>query len=223
VIDVPPSGHVTGIYARVDSIRGVHKAPANEIVRGAINVTHAVTSKEQAGLNPHGVNCIRAFTSRGILVWGARTLSSPASEFRYVNVRRTTIMIEESIRDATRWVVFEPNDAKLWKAIRASVGDFLTSLWRTGALVGAKPEQAFFVRCDRETNPLERVEQGKVTFLVGVASTKPAEFTVLQFAQVAAKLQCSFVLLLNFILFVAQNRGGGKRLWRDELIVLLGR
>src|SRR5262245_41257453 len=146
LINVPPSGHVAGIYARTDATRGVHKAPANENVRGAVNVTYRVTHQEPGELNRLGVNCIRPFPQEGIRVWGARTLAD-SGEWRYLNVRRLFNMIEKSIARSTRWIVFEPNDTSLWKSIRRDVSAFLTLLWRQGALMGASPEEAFFVQC----------------------------------------------------------------------------
>src|SRR5439155_509469 len=140
LVDVAPSGHIAGIYARTDALRGVHKAPANEVIRGALNVTHRVTRQEQAQLNPEGVNCIRLFPREGIRVYGARTLAPGASEWRYLNVRRLFNMIEESISRGTRWVVFEPNDYTLWKSIRRDVSAFLRLVWRQGALMGRTPE-----------------------------------------------------------------------------------
>jgi phage tail sheath protein FI len=182
---VPPSGHVAGVWARTDAERGVHKAPANTRVRGAIGLKALVSDDEQGMLNQAGVNCIRSFTGDGILVWGARTLASDP-EWRYLNVRRLLNMIEESIADSTRWIVFEPNDAPLWSAIRRDVSAFLTRIWRTGALQGATPEQAFFVKCDQETNPPENIDAGVVTTVVGVAPVKPAEFVVFQIRQYRA-------------------------------------
>jgi hypothetical protein len=180
---VAPSGHIAGIYARTDTTRGVHKAPANEIVRGALDVSQRVTQEEQEGLNPNGVNCIRLFAREGIRVWGARTLAASASEWRYLNVRRLFNQIEESIAESTRWVVFEPNDLSLWKAIRRDIRAFLMLLWRQGALMGATPEEAFFVQCDEETNPPEVVDAGMVVTVVGVAPVKPAEFVVFRIGQ----------------------------------------
>jgi len=183
IITVPPDGHIAGIYSRNDATRGVHKAPANEIVRGALDVTYHVTFDEQALLNPLGVNCIRQFSRDGIRVYGARTLADAASEWRYTSVRRTFAMIEKSIALGTRWVVFEPNDAPLWKSIIRDVSAFLTLLWRQGALMGATPEQAFFVKCDAETNPPEVVDAGQVVTLVGCAPVKPAEFVIFRIGQ----------------------------------------
>jgi len=185
---IPPSGHIAGIWARTDATRGVHKAPANEAVRGALRLSYPVSAQEQAKLNPLGVNCIRNFPE-GILVWGARTLADGASEWRYLNVRRLFNMIEESIVQSTRWVVFEPNDLSLWKSIRRDVSAFLRLLWRDGALMGATPEQAFFVKCDEETNPPEVVDAGQVVILVGVAPVKPAEFVIFRIGQSAGGAQ----------------------------------
>jgi uncharacterized protein len=183
LVDIPPSGHLAGIYARTDATRGVHKAPANEPVRGALNLTYRLTDEEQGELNQAGINCLRFFPREGILVWGARTLAEGASEWRYLNVRRLFNMIEESIARSTRWVVFEPNDMTLWKAIRRDLGAFLTLLWRDGALMGATPEEAFFVKCDDETNPTEVIDAGQVVTLIGLAPVKPAEFIVFRIGQ----------------------------------------
>jgi len=183
LINSPPSGHVAGIYARTDATRGVHKAPANETVIDALNVAYRVTRQEQEVLNPAGVNCIRFFPDTGIRVWGARTSADAASEWRYVNVRRLFDMVEKSIGRATRWVVFEPNDMSLWKSIKRDVNAFLMRLWRDGALMGARPEEAFFVKCDAETNPPEEIDAGRVIIQVGIAPVKPAEFVVFRIGQ----------------------------------------
>ena len=182
-INVPPSGHLAGIYARTDAGRGVHKAPANESIRGAINLSYRITDQEQAELNQNGVNCIRFFARDGVLVWGARTLASGSSEWRYLNVRRLFCMVEKSIAQSTRWVVFEPNDRALWKAIVRDVTAFLTLLWRDGALLGATPEEAFFVKCDEETNPPEVIDEGRVVIVIGIAPVKPAEFIIFRIGQ----------------------------------------
>jgi phage tail sheath protein FI len=182
---VPPSGHIAGIYARTDATRGVHKAPANETVRGALNVSYQVTREEQAELNQVGINCIRFFTREGILVWGARTLADAASEWRYVNVRRLFNLVEESIGLGTRWVVFEPNDRTLWKSIERDIRAFLRLLWRDGALMGRTPEEAFFVHCNEETNPRESIDAGIVMTRIGIAPVKPAEFVVFRIGQYA--------------------------------------
>jgi phage tail sheath protein FI len=183
LVNVPPSGHLAGIYARNDGTRGVHKAPANEPVRGALDLTYKVTREEQGELNKQGVNCIRLFATQGIRVWGARTLADSASEWRYLNVRRLFNQIEESIAEGTRWVVFEPNDISLWKSIRRDVSAFLMGLWREGALMGATPEEAFFVKCDAETNPPDEVDRGNVITVVGIAPVKPAEFVIFRIGQ----------------------------------------
>lgn len=182
-IAVPPSGHMAGIWARVDMTRGVHKAPANETVRGALDLTYAVTREEQALLNPAGVNCIRYFPAGGILVWGARTADEEASPFRYINVRRLFNFLKESIAEGTRWIVFEPNDDILWRSIKRDLNAFLTRVWRDGALFGRTPEEAFFVKCDEETNPPEVRDAGQVVCVVGVAPVKPAEFVVFKLSQ----------------------------------------
>lgn len=186
LVDVPPSGHLAGVWARTDGERGVHKAPANTPVRGALNLTYQVTRVEQGELNVNGVNCIRLFGREGIRVWGARTIADGSSEWRYLNVRRLFNMVEESIAESTRWVVFEPNDRTLWKSIRRDVRAFLMQLWRDGALMGATPEQAFFVQCDEETNPPEVIDQGRVVIRIGIAPVKPAEFVIFQIGQTAA-------------------------------------
>jgi len=179
---MPPSGHMAGIWARNDEARGVHKAPANEVVRGAIGLATQLTKGEHDQLNPVGVNCIRAFPGRGIRVWGARTLSSEA-EWRYLNVRRLFNYLEESILNGTQWVVFEPNDDALWARIRRTISAFLVNEWRKGALFGLTPDEAFYVKCDRETNPAEGIDAGQVVCEVGVAPVKPAEFVIFRLAQ----------------------------------------
>lgn len=183
VVEAAPSGYMAGVYARCDAERGVHKAPANETVRGALGLSYAVTRQEQELLNPAGINCIRFFPGEGIRIWGARTLAASSSEWRYVNVRRLFIMVEESIARATRWVVFEPNDATLWKRIVRDVRAFLTLVWRDGALMGTTADQAFFVKCDAETNPPEVVDAGRVVILIGMAPVKPAEFVIFRIGQ----------------------------------------
>ncbi|GAA1358430.1 phage tail sheath family protein [Streptomyces beijiangensis] len=179
---VPPSGHMAGIWARSDAERGVHKAPANEIVRGAVDLELQITRGEQDLLNPVGVNCIRAFPGRGIRVWGARTLASDPA-WRYLNVRRYFNYLEESILLGTQWVVFEPNDQALWARIRRNISAFLVNEWRSGALFGQRPEDAFYVKCDAETNPVESVDLGRVVCEIGIAPVKPAEFVVFRLAQ----------------------------------------
>jgi Bacteriophage tail sheath protein len=181
--NTPPSGHLAGIYARTDSTRGVHKAPANESIRNALGLTYRVTREEQGELNRSGVNCIRFFPSSGIRVWGARTIAEEASEWRYINVRRLFNMIEEAIADGTRWVVFEPNDEGTWKAVERDIRAFLTLIWRDGALMGRTPEEAFFVKCDAETNPTEVIDAGRLVVEIGIAPVKPAEFIIFRIGQ----------------------------------------
>jgi uncharacterized protein len=183
-VPTAPSGHVAGIWARTDTNRGVHKAPANEPVLGGVTgLTYLVTRQEQEVLNPMGVNCIRTFPGSGIRVWGARTLAAEASEWRYLNVRRLMNMIKGSIEQGTQWIVFEPNDYSLWATIRLEVSAFLTRVWRDGALLGRTAQEAFFVKCDEETNPPEVRDAGQVVTLVGVAPVKPAEFVVFKLSQ----------------------------------------
>lgn len=182
---VPPSGHVAGVWARNDDQRGVHKAPANEVVRGAVALQTQLTKGEHDRLNPIGVNCIRAFPGRGIRVWGARTLASDPA-WRYLNVRRLFNYLEESILAGTQWVVFEPNDDALWARIRRTVAAFLVNEWRRGALFGLTPEEAFYVKCDRETNPPESVDAGQVICEIGVAPVRPAEFVVFRLSQLTS-------------------------------------
>jgi phage tail sheath protein FI len=179
---VPPSGHIAGIWARSDDSRGVHKAPANEVVRGALRLETTITKAEHDLLNPVGINCVRSFPGRGVRVWGARTLSSEA-EWRYLNVRRLFNYLEESILMGTQWVVFEPNDPDLWARIRRTISSFLINEWRKGALFGTTPDEAFFVKCDEETNPAEGIDAGQVVCQIGVAPVKPAEFVIFQLSQ----------------------------------------
>jgi phage tail sheath protein FI len=179
---VPPSGHVAGIYARSDTERGVHKAPANEVIRGALEAAKQITKGEQDTLNPIGVNCIRSFTGRGLRVWGARTLSSDPA-WRYVNVRRLFNYVEASIEHGTQWVVFEPNDPDLWARVKRDVEAFLTGAWRDGMLFGRTPQEAFFVKCDEELNPPDVRDRGQLFIDIGLAPVKPAEFVVFRLSQ----------------------------------------
>jgi phage tail sheath protein FI len=179
---IPPSGHMAGVYARTDETRGVHKAPANEIVRGTVGLAMAITKGEQDGLNPIGVNCIRGFPGRGIRVWGARTLSSDPS-WRYINVRRLFNMVEASIERGTQWVVFEPNDPMLWSRVVRDVSSFLRLQWRAGALFGLTTEQAFYVKCDEELNPVESRDLGMLVCEIGISPVKPAEFVIFRISQ----------------------------------------
>jgi hypothetical protein len=172
---------VAGVYARVDTQRGVHKAPANEAILGALGLRYLVSRGDQQDLNPRGVNCIRDLNG-AIRVWGARTLSSDPS-WTYISVRRLFLYLRESIDEGLQWTVFEPNDAALWAKIRRNVSAFLTRVWRDGALFGATPQEAFYVKCDAETNPSAEREAGKVITEIGVAVTRPAEFVVFRLSQ----------------------------------------
>ena len=183
---ISPSGHMAGIYARSDASRGVHKAPANEAVRGALGLERLLTRGDQEILNPAGVNVIRFFAAEGIRAYGARTLDLSNSEWKYINVRRIFIMLEQSIARGTQWVVFEPNDASLWKSIRRDVTAFLNLIWRSGALMGRTASEAFFVKCDEETNPPESIEAGRVVIMIGVAPVRPAEFVIFRIGQHAS-------------------------------------
>jgi uncharacterized protein len=184
-IDVPPSGAVCGIYARSDVQRGVWKAPANETVTGALDLQRDVRFGEQEGLNPLGINCIRKLPNRGIRVWGARTLSSDP-EWKYVNIRRYFIYLEASIDRGTQWAVFEPNGEALWANVRTTVSDFLYNEWMNGALLGATPKEAYFVRCDRSTMTQNDLDNGRLVCQVGVAAIKPAEFVIFKIGQKTA-------------------------------------
>ena len=187
---VPPAGHVAGIYARSDIERGVHKAPANEVIRGLFldpqdpssGLSIQVSKEQQDILNPRGVNVLRYFRGRGNLVWGARTTTTDP-DWKYVNVRRLFIYVEESIEEATQWVVFEPNDEPLWARVRRSVSDFLTRLWMDGMLQGRSKEEAYFVRCDRTTMTQADIDNGKLIMLIGIAPVKPAEFVIFRIGQ----------------------------------------
>jgi phage tail sheath protein FI len=181
---VPPSGHMAGIWARNDDTRGVHKAPANEVIRGAITLELQITKGEHDQLNPVGVNCIRAFPGRGIRVWGARTLSSDP-EWRYLNVRRLFNFVEESILEGTQWVVFEPNDQRLWDSVKRTINAFLRRVWRDGALFGATAAEAFFVKCDAENNTQDTIDVGQLIIDIGIAPVKPAEFVIFRISQFA--------------------------------------
>jgi uncharacterized protein len=187
-VAVGPSGHMAGLYARVDVERGVHKAPANEVIRGidisdgTFGLETEITMREQDMLNPKGINALRFFPDRGTRVWGARTLSSDAS-WKYVNVRRIFIFVERSIDVGTQWVVFEPNDEKTWARVRQTITNFLTTVWRSGALFGTKADEAFFVRCDRTTMTQDDIDNGRLIVAIGIAPVKPAEFVIFRIQQ----------------------------------------
>jgi len=187
-IELPPSGFVAGIYARNDVERGVWKAPANEVVRGAIGFETLINTAQQEVLNPEGINCFRFFEGRGLRLWGARTLSSDP-EWKYVNLRRYFAYLERSIDKGTQWAVFEPNGEALWANVRATVRDFMINEWANGALLGDKPEKAFFVRCDRSTMTQNDLDNGRLVCLVGVAPLKPAEFVIFRVGQWTADRQ----------------------------------
>jgi hypothetical protein len=175
VRDVPPSGHVAGLIARTDLSQGIHRAPANLVLEGVKALTRDLNDAEQGVLNPQGINCLRVLPGRGIRVYGARTLSSD-SEWRYLNVRRLVLMIEEAIEDASQWAVFEPNNTILRQALTYSLNSFLNTLWRQGALSGATPEAAYTVKCEEENNPPDVVGTGQIIADIGVAPTVPFEF-----------------------------------------------
>jgi len=190
---VPPSGHIAGIYARTDTKHGVHKAPANEVLSGVVQddidaarkpLEFAITKHEQDILNPRGINVIRDFRSVGrhIRVWGARTISSDP-ECRYVNVRRLLLFIEESIDIGSQWVVFEPNDFRLWARVRQMISNFLVLIWRSGALQGEVEESAFFVKCDNTTMTQADIDAGRLICTIGIAPVKPAEFVIFRIQQ----------------------------------------
>ena len=184
-ISIPPSGSVLGIYARSDNTRGVHKAPANEVVRGCVGLECQFNTGEQDILNPKGVNLIRAFAGQGIRVWGARTATSNSS-WKYINVRRLFIFIEESIKANTNWAVFEPNDEVLWVRVQRTISVFLTNLWRGGSLAGTSPEEAFFVHIGRDTMSQDDIDNGRLICVIGVAPVKPAEFVIFRISQKTA-------------------------------------
>lgn len=181
-IAIPPSGAMMGIYARSDNTRGVHKAPANEVVRSCVGLDCQFNKGEQDILNPKGVNLIRSFPGQGIRVWGARTVSSDPS-WKYVNVRRLFIFIEESIKANTSWAVFEPNDTALWVRVQRTISVFLTNLWRNGSLMGSSPEEAFFVNIGRDTMSQDDIDNGRLICVIGVAPVKPAEFVIFRITQ----------------------------------------
>ncbi len=181
---VPPCGHMMGVWSRTDETRGVYKAPANETPRGVIGLAYDCNFREQELLNPKGINCIRTFPNRGIKIWGARTLVEPEkTEWRYISVRRLMSYIEKSIELGTQWVVFEPNDQDLWARVRRTVSNFLERLWREGALFGASPEQAFYVKCDETLNTPDTMILGRLYIEVGVCPVRPAEFVVFRISQ----------------------------------------
>jgi uncharacterized protein len=181
---VPPSGHMAGIFARVDTERGVHKAPANEICMGITGLSQNINRLEQGQYNDRGINVIRIFKDRGIRVWGARTLGTMSdASWKYINVRRLFIMVEQSIMIGSQWAVFEPNDHTLWKKLTRDVRAYLMRVWRSGALFGQTPEEAFYVKCDDETNPRYLIDAGQVNVQIGICPVKPAEFVIFSIGQ----------------------------------------
>ncbi|MEA2859986.1 MAG: uncharacterized protein QOC72_2025 [Methylobacteriaceae bacterium] len=181
-VEMAPSGHMAGLYARVDNERGVHKAPANEVIRGIQKLADDVTKREQDLLNPKNINALRYFPGRGNRVWGARVVTSDAA-WKYINVRRLFIYVEQSIDVGTQWVVFEPNDEPLWARVRQTITNFLTTVWRSGALQGGKAEEAFFVKCDYSTMTQDDIDNGRLICLIGIAPVKPAEFVIFRIQQ----------------------------------------
>jgi len=179
---VPPGGHVAGIIARSDATHGVHAAPANEPVRGAVSLQHEITKDEQDLLNPKGINCLRSFQGRGIQLWGARTTSSDPS-WKYINVRRLFLYVEQSIEEGTEWAVFESNDKDLWARVRQSVENFLTTVWRDGGLQGSTADEAFYVKCGEETMTQDDIDNGRLIVEIGISPVKPAEFVVFRIGQ----------------------------------------
>jgi len=179
---VPPGGHVAGIIARSDATHGVHAAPANEPVRGAVSLQHEITKDEQDILNPKGINCLRSFQGRGIQLWGARTTSSDPS-WKYINVRRLFLYVEQSIEEGTEWAVFESNDKDLWARVRQSVENFLTTVWRDGGLQGSTADEAFYVKCGEETMTQDDIDNGRLIVEIGISPVKPAEFVVFRIGQ----------------------------------------
>jgi phage tail sheath protein FI len=185
---IPPCGHIAGLYARSDFTFGVHKAPANSELFWAEDITVSINDDEQAILNPEGINCLRAFPGRGIRVYGARTLSSN-SDWRYINVRRLMLTIEEAVDESTQWAVFELNDFRLRQLVILSISSFLETVWRDGGLVGATPAEAFYIKCDETNNPAAIVDQGKLIAEVGVAPTRPAEFIIFRVGRTVEELE----------------------------------
>lgn len=188
-IMLPPSGFVAGLYARIDTTRGVWKAPAGTeaSLNGVVGLTHRLTDTDQGNLNPINVNCIRRFDLSGIVSWGARTVTSDP-EWKYVPVRRTAIMLRKSIYDGIQWAVFEPNDEGLWSSLRLNIGSFMNGLFRSGAFQGGKASDAYFVRCGLgDTMTQGDIDRGQVIVLVGFAPLKPAEFVIVRIQQKAGQ------------------------------------
>ena len=186
ILSIPPSGHICGIYTRTDAQRGVHKAPANEAVEGVLGPDLQINKAQQAILNPHGINCLREFSGRGFRVWGARTTSNDPL-WKYINVQRLFLYLRESIEKGTQWIVFEPNDEKLWSRVKQTIWQFLTTVWESGALMGLTSEEAFLVMCDRTTMTQDDIDNGRLVIVIGVAPLKPAEFVLFRISQLARR------------------------------------
>jgi uncharacterized protein len=179
---VPMGGHAAGIYARTDIEFGVHKAPASQLVNGAVELELQMKSHQQDSLIPQGINTVRRFTGRGLLLWGARTLSSDP-EWKYVNVRRLMIYLEQSIKKGTAWAVFEPDNEATWIKVKSAIENFLTQTWKAGMLLGANQQEAYFVKCDKTTMTQNDIDNGRLIVLIGVAAAKPAEFAIFRITQ----------------------------------------
>src|SRR2546425_11113147 len=180
---VPPSGHIAGIYARSDSQRGVHKAPANEFINGALDLEVKLSNNDQGQLNTAGINVLRLFPGQSPIVWGARTTApSDQTAWRYINVRRLFIFVEQSLLSGLRWAVFEPNDTTLWKKLERTITEFLTRVWRSGALFGTKASEAFYVKIDAEGNTDAVRALGQIIIEIGIAPVRPAEFVIVRIA-----------------------------------------
>jgi len=179
---IPPSGHIAGVFARTDGERGVHKAPANTDIRGVLGLERRLSNGQHGPLNLKGINVARIFPGAAqIMVWGARTTVDPnITDWLYVNVRRLMLYLEESIEEGIRWAVFEPNNLALWQKLKRTINDFLTRVWRDGALFGATPEQAFYVRIDEALNPPSTRAIGRLYVEIGVAPVRPAEFIIVR-------------------------------------------
>jgi phage tail sheath protein FI len=188
-LNLPPSGFVAGIYARTDLTRGVSKAPANEVIELAIGLQTILDDTQQDTLNQLGINTLRFFAGRGYRVWGARTITSDP-EWKYVAIRRYFAYLEHSIDNGTQWVVFEPNGEPLWATVRETISDFLFKEWRSGALMGNKPDEAYFVKCDRSTMTQNDIDNGRLIVLIGVAALRPAEFVIFRIGQWTADRKC---------------------------------
>ncbi|MEU9564034.1 phage tail sheath C-terminal domain-containing protein [Streptomyces sp. NPDC048161] len=183
---VPPCGHIAGVWARTDAERGVFKAPANQNLRGVLEIPTLLSDAQHGELNELGLNCLRVLPGQGLLVWGARTRSS-TRDWKYLNVRRLVCFLAESIRQSSTWAVFEPNDDRLWASLRHAVTSFLTDQWRQGALLGRTPAEAFYVVCDSTNNTSETIDAGEVHCDIGVAPVRPAEFVHFTITQITGQ------------------------------------